>query len=1053
MRKKYLAIFVAVILLWPYLQPLSIRAQQITPARGFDPLAEGVVELSGPAPHPVDPAESQAPGETVNGLPQDWYLQYRTWITSLPLDNPPPDPNNQQGFMAYDVGRYAVPASVYMYRTSQEISFLEDARDQINKMFSPTYFTDGSNGATDGFLGWKFARGDGISYVPGGIPRNTWLHAKIQVTDLNSLQSQVSMTYNGTTFTEVTNNVNPNTHIPFAYPSGTIALLSGWAKTSFRNIVIRNQAGAVIYDLNRHGGTFASDWERIYDPTFPNDTGYWTIQRTREDEADDPVEIEPEVGSPSEAPPMSGSYVISSDATTNTPGPFYYPFDGNSYYNFGRPASGAATGKYSGLVFKRLGLQERNYEIEFDIRLEKRNWAGSEQGVAVRQHEVNGSVSRGERIMPPNPPAPENFPPAGARNPYFRPNGRHIGNLFFPNGIRQVHDENYGFFNGGPTWAAGGGWTDFVPNPKYQERAEYDGGATQGVIQFIEAVYGDRREAFYPDADAFLIKLQNNIIAKWYQKENLSTPDWVYGGITNLDYGGTYKWATDFRFELQFLGFYKLVRDYPERWRSLTLANPSPALPNPDLLAQFYEDHVRSAVRSFLDSTWKHPGTNYYQWWGAGFNRGYWGEFSLWGSDLQHNSYTIYFMSEALKYGLITPDEFAPLARMFTQKIWNGRTSPTEINMGNGQPNPHYRDYAVDIHGLGDARINIGYNTTHLADYYPLLAESDFSVYEIFNTWLQYFAWNQYLTYWSGTGYFYGIHPAMMLYAVKFGRPRNLGVESVPQGNRLFWNHPSDWPGGTTLQYYNIYRRELNQPWPQDPLATVPTSETEYVDDQAAPDQVYLYQVRSQDNTAQFRNESDPSNVIAVKNGALTGGFALHAAPGDGSVLLYWDALREPEPVQYEVMQFDGDKWTTIGITSDQFYTARHLNNGSEYWFRVRRISLADPPSGMDEAIAATPGTIYFIRQPRSRLVCPTWNVEFSVAARGAGPVNLQWQQSVDGGNTWTNINGQEGYTLVVNNVQSNMHNRRYRAAVRTAGGWIYSDAAILTVSNSCPNW
>lgn len=1045
MRRKYLAILIAALLVWPYLRPVSTVAQ--SPIRPHDPFADNVMEPVGPITEPGELSETPEGQLELSGLPYDWDHEYRTRILHSPFDfAPSPSADNHQTFMAYDVGRYSVPAAVYMYRTSRDTSFMEKARDQIRDMFGPNYFQDGTNGANDGFLGWKFKRGEAINFVPGGIPRNQWQTAKIKVEDLNATQSRVSVTVNGQTFQETTTS---------SYNSGTVALLSGWAKTSFRNIVIRDPNGTILYDLNREGGTFNADWARVANPSSPNDTAYWTIQRTRDDVAegeDGPEGVEEPESGP-EMPPPTSAYIISSDATSNSPGPYYYPFAANALYNFGKPASGAADGKYSALVFNRAGFTSlRAYEVEFDIRLEKRNWGGAEQGVAVRQHSHSGDLLTGYRVLPPDP-TPGQFPPAGTRNIYFTPNGRHIGGLFFPNGVRIAHDDDYGFFLGGPTWLAGGGFDKFVPNPKYQELAFYDGGATQGALEFIYAVYENHLEEFYPDADEFLVKLQNNIIAKWYQKSGLSTSDFVYGGPTNLDNGGTYKWATDPRFEIQFLGFYKLARDFPERWQAVTLAHPSPALPAPQTLSNFYAEHFRTAARSFVDSAWVAPGTNYYQWWGAGFNRSYWGEFSLWGSDLQHNSYTMYFLSEAMRYGFVSPEEFATLTRTFTEKIWNGQSDPNLINMGNGQPNPNYWGYAVDIHGIGNARINIHQNTTHLADYFPLLAESDFRVYEIFNTWLQHFAWNEYTQWWSNTQYFYGIHPAMMLYTVKFGRPRNLGVESVAQGNRLYWNHPSDWPGGTTLQYYNIYRRELNDSWPAEPLATVSTATTDYVDDQTVPGQVYLYQVRTQDNTQSFRNESDPSNVIAVKDGALTGGLALHAAPGDGSVLLYWDLPREVDPVDYEIQMRSGSKWESVGVTTAHEFTIGHLDNGREYWFRVRQVSVSDPAPGMDEAISGTPGAVYFIRHPLNRNACPGNNVAFRAAARGAGPMNFQWQRSTDGGVTWADLAGQTGSTYSASNVQSNQHNWRYRARIRTATGWVASDAATLTISNNCPNY
>src|SRR5207249_3868135 len=99
---------------------------------------------------------------------------------------------------------------------------------------------------------------------------------------------------------------------------------------------------------------------------YPNDTGDWLLD--------------------------SMSHELSSDATSNTPGPFYYPFDPNAPQNHGKLPNGTANGKYSALVLVRSGATSLlNYEIEFDLLIEKRNHLLADAGAAVRWHSDPGT--------------------------------------------------------------------------------------------------------------------------------------------------------------------------------------------------------------------------------------------------------------------------------------------------------------------------------------------------------------------------------------------------------------------------------------------------------------------------------------------------------------------------------------------------------------------------------------------------------------------------------------------------------------------------------------
>lgn len=85
--------------------------------------------------------------------------------------------------------------------------------------------------------------------------------------------------------------------------------------------------------------------------------------------------------------------------------------------------------------------------------------------------------------------------------------------------------------------------------------------------------------------------------------------------------------------------------------------------------------------------------------------------------------------------------------------------------------------------------------------------------------------------------------------------------------------------------------------------------------------------------------------------------------------------------------------------------------------------------------------------QPANTTVCDAGTATFTVAGSG-GPLTYQWQRSVDGGLTYSNISGATGTTLTVSGVTLSMTGYRYRAVLSAApcAGAATSNGAILTV-------
>ncbi len=93
-----------------------------------------------------------------------------------------------------------------------------------------------------------------------------------------------------------------------------------------------------------------------------------------------------------------------------------------------------------------------------------------------------------------------------------------------------------------------------------------------------------------------------------------------------------------------------------------------------------------------------------------------------------------------------------------------------------------------------------------------------------------------------------------------------------------------------------------------------------------------------------------------------------------------------------------------------------------------------------------TPATI--TNNPIGVTKCVGSDVLFTITAAGEGNT-YQWQVSTDGGNTFTNLNGENQDSLILNAVTSNQDNNKYRVIVTGSHcGSATSTAAILHVSS-----
>jgi len=100
----------------------------------------------------------------------------------------------------------------------------------------------------------------------------------------------------------------------------------------------------------------------------------------------------------------------------------------------------------------------------------------------------------------------------------------------------------------------------------------------------------------------------------------------------------------------------------------------------------------------------------------------------------------------------------------------------------------------------------------------------------------------------------------------------------------------------------------------------------------------------------------------------------------------------------------------------------------------------------------ATPAVLSITQPPTAQSVQTGDDAAFFLVASGAPVAVVEWQESLDGGGTWSRVSPPAGpignrYTLVLRAVNAAMHGRQYRALVTDADEVIVSTPVTLSVS------
>jgi len=158
---------------------------------------------------------------------------------------------------------------------------------------------------------------------------------------------------------------------------------------------------------------------------------------------------------------------------------------------------------------------------------------------------------------------------------------------------------------------------------------------------------------------------------------------------------------------------------------------------------------------------------------------------------------------------------------------------------------------------------------------------------------------------------------------------------------------------------------------------------------------------------------------------------------------------------QWEVSTNGGTSWNNIanggvysGATTPTLTITGVPPTFNTYRYRATVSNAACTP-GVSTVATLTVNTFPVITaQPQNATICEGASQSFSVTATtGVGTLSYQWQLSVNGGTTWTNLAGATSSTFAQTAIPAGQNTYRFRVIVTAGCGSVTSNAAVLTVN------
>jgi len=157
-----------------------------------------------------------------------------------------------------------------------------------------------------------------------------------------------------------------------------------------------------------------------------------------------------------------------------------------------------------------------------------------------------------------------------------------------------------------------------------------------------------------------------------------------------------------------------------------------------------------------------------------------------------------------------------------------------------------------------------------------------------------------------------------------------------------------------------------------------------------------------------------------------------------------------PTPsVQWELSTNSGATWTKIAKATSNVYTiasAKTSENGDEYRATFENSAGHATSNAATLAVELAPK---ITTQPVSRTVEVGASATFEALAAGTPTPTVQWEESTDGGHSWSDVAAATSDQLTISDAQRSETGDEYRATFENAAGHATSNAATLTVQDA----
>ena len=157
-----------------------------------------------------------------------------------------------------------------------------------------------------------------------------------------------------------------------------------------------------------------------------------------------------------------------------------------------------------------------------------------------------------------------------------------------------------------------------------------------------------------------------------------------------------------------------------------------------------------------------------------------------------------------------------------------------------------------------------------------------------------------------------------------------------------------------------------------------------------------------------------------------------------------------PTPsVQWELSTNSGGTWSKIAKATSDIYTiasAKTSENGDEYRATFESTAGRATSEAATLTVELAPKVT---TQPTSRTVEVGASATFEALAAGTPAPTVQWEESTDGGSTWSDVEGATSDQLTISGARRAESGDEYRARFENAAGHATSNAATLTVQDA----